>query len=113
MIRARNRTIFFAVVCCFNLMVGPPIHAQIANAVKIHPANEKIPPAKEETQLLPGLVVEKVEKNPTAEDTGLRDGDVLLGWSRANYEGDFDSPSNAWRVNCEQRPRGIVTLRGT
>jgi CHAT domain-containing protein/Flp pilus assembly protein TadD len=96
-------------------MIGLPIHAQSAlAAAKARPPKEKTPLAKEvEPQLLPGVVVEKVEKNSEAEKAGLHEGDVLLSWSRGDEQGKIESPFDVAWLDIEQRPRGTVTLYGT
>jgi tetratricopeptide (TPR) repeat protein len=95
-------------------MIGLPIHAQSALAAKPRPPKEKTPSAKEaEPQLLPGVVVEKVEKNSEAEKAGLREGDVLLSWSRGDQQGKIESPFDVSWLDTEQRPMGTVIFYGS
>ncbi|HTC96052.1 MAG TPA: CHAT domain-containing tetratricopeptide repeat protein [Terriglobales bacterium] len=63
-------------------------------------------------QLQPGIVVEKVEKYSNGEKAGLREGDLLLNWSRGDAQGTFQSPFDFEMVRIEQLPRGTVTLEG-
>src|SRR5260221_5734334 len=63
-------------------------------------------------ELQPGVVVEKVEKNSEAERAGLREGDVVLQWTRADSKGAIDSPFVLTAIEIEQGPRGAVTLDG-
>lgn len=67
---------------------------------------------KVDQQLLPGVVVEKVEKNSEAEKADLREGDVLLSWSRDDVQGKIESPFDVSWLDIEQRPRGAVALHG-
>lgn len=59
-----------------------------------------------------GTVVDEVTKNSAAEKAGLREGDVLLTWSRGDAAGQIDSPFDVSLVAIEQAPRGIVSLKG-
>jgi len=59
-------------------MLGTPMDGQALRASRVSSAR------KVEPQLLPGVVVEKIEKNSEAEKAGLREGDVLLSWIRGD-----------------------------
>lgn len=60
----------------------------------------------------PGLVVETVDRGREAERSGLREGDVLLSWSRGNTNGKFESPFDLDPVEAGQAPLGAVTFEG-
>lgn len=60
----------------------------------------------------PGIVVEWVAKDSAAEKAGLKEGDILLRWSRGENKGIFESPFDLSEVNIEERPRGNVTIDG-
>jgi CHAT domain-containing protein len=60
----------------------------------------------------PGLVVETVDRGREAERAGLREGDVLLNWSRGDTHGKFESPFNLDPVEAAEAPLGPVTLEG-
>lgn len=62
--------------------------------------------------LNPGLVVESVLRHGEAEKAGLREGDLLLSWSRDDQKGEFDSPFDVMATETEQAPRGVVKLDG-
>jgi CHAT domain-containing protein/tetratricopeptide (TPR) repeat protein len=83
-----------------------PVQGQVARVIKA-------PSAKEvNQQVLPGVVVEKVGKESGGEKAGLREGDVLLSWSRDDVQGKIESPFDFSYVAVEQQPRGIVTIEG-
>jgi CHAT domain-containing protein/Tfp pilus assembly protein PilF len=88
-------------------MLGTSMHGQALHSSSVSSAR------KVEPQLLPGVVVEKVGKNTEAEKAGLREGDVLLSWSRAAAHGVIDTPADLVWVQIEQSPRGTVELQGT
>jgi hypothetical protein len=112
LIRSRCLQIFFA-IGCLNLAYGLPIHAQSVGTDKNHPPKANTASTKEaDVQLLPGVVVEKVEKNSEVEKAGLREGDVLLSWSRGDQQGKIESPYDISWLDIEQRPRGTVTVQG-
>jgi len=58
-----------------------------------------------------GLVVEQVSKNTQAQKAGVRPGDILLNWKRADAKGEFESPFDLAYIFLEQAPRGQVTIR--
>lgn len=60
----------------------------------------------------PGVVVEKVIPNSEAEKAGIRAGDILSNWSRADARGQIESPFDLAQIEIEQAPRGKVTLEG-
>jgi hypothetical protein len=59
-----------------------------------------------------GVVVQSVTINSEAEKAGLRPGDILLGWRRADSKGSIDSPFDLPYVRFEQASRGSVTVDG-
>src|SRR5687767_2135315 len=59
-----------------------------------------------------GVVVEAVAKGSEAERAELREGDVLVRWSRADAEGAVESPFDLAAIEVEQTPRGPVTFAG-
>jgi hypothetical protein len=63
-------------------------------------------------ELRSGIVVEKVEKNFEGEKAGLKEGDVLLSWSRGEAKGEIVSPFDLMAIEVEQAPRGTVTIQG-
>jgi len=60
----------------------------------------------------PGIVVERIAKNSVGEKAGLKEGDILLRWSRGDSAGQTDSPLDLSEIEVEQSPRGSVTLTG-
>ena len=67
------------------------------------------------SHLQKGLVVEQVSKNTQAQRAGMRPGDILLSWRRADEHGEFESPFDLAHVFLEQASRGPVivsALRG-
>ncbi len=64
-------------------------------------------------QLKPGIVVEKIAADSAAERAGLKEGDVLLKWSRGDVKGEFESPFDLSDMEIEQAPGGTVTLEGS
>ncbi|HTC91963.1 MAG TPA: CHAT domain-containing protein [Terriglobales bacterium] len=63
-------------------------------------------------ELKSGIIVEKVEKNFEGEKAGLKEGDVLLSWSRGEAKGELVSPFDLMAIEVEQAPRGTVTIQG-
>lgn len=59
-----------------------------------------------------GVIVEAVKDNFEAEKAGLRPGDVILHWVRADAQGDIDSPFDLFQLETEQKPRGPIVLGG-
>jgi CHAT domain-containing protein/Tfp pilus assembly protein PilF len=59
-----------------------------------------------------GIIVERVAKNSEGERAGLREGDVLLNWTRGDARGQIDSPFDLPDLEIEQAPKGTVTLQG-
>src|SRR5262252_8867602 len=57
----------------------------------------------------PGLVVESVATSLEAEKAGLKEGDVLLRWSRGDDKGEMESPFDVSLTELEQAQRGTVT----
>src|SRR6267142_152534 len=60
----------------------------------------------------PGVVVEKFFQGYEADQAGLREGDVLLTWSRGDTSGELESPFDFMRIDTEQGARGGVVLHG-
>jgi CHAT domain-containing protein len=60
----------------------------------------------------PGVVVEKLDQGSRAAKAGLREGDVLLSWSRGTATGTMTSPFAVRKLEIEQSPLGAVTLEG-
>jgi hypothetical protein len=56
-------------------------------------------------QLQPGIVVERVLKGSEAEKAGLREGDVLLGWTQGSASGSFIFPFD---LNTSRRNRDLA-----
>lgn len=67
----------------------------------------------ESALILPGIVVETVEKNSWREKDGMQVGDVLLGWSRGQSHGQINSPIDFSWLQMDQVPRGPVKVYGT
>src|SRR6476646_3714892 len=91
-----NRRIYFSAICCLAFALGLPMRGQprpVAKAI-LRETNDQ--------QILPGVVIEKVEKNSEAEKAGLREGDVLLRWSRGEARGQIESPYDLRRIEIEQ-----------
>jgi CHAT domain-containing protein/Tfp pilus assembly protein PilF len=63
-------------------------------------------------ELKPGLVVESVADSLEAEKAGLKEGDVLLRWSRGDARGEIESPFDVSLTEFEQAQRATVTLEG-
>jgi CHAT domain-containing protein/Tfp pilus assembly protein PilF len=63
-------------------------------------------------QLRRGVVVESVAKGSEGEKAGLKDGDLLVTWSRGDAKGEIESPFDLSNLEIEQEPRGNVTLEG-
>jgi CHAT domain-containing protein/tetratricopeptide (TPR) repeat protein len=60
----------------------------------------------------PGAVVEKISANSVAEKAGLKEGDVILSWTRGDVNGRIDSPFDIPLLEIEQAPLGSITLEG-
>src|SRR5215813_1776574 len=59
-----------------------------------------------------GVIVEAVTGHFEAEKARLQPGDVILHWTRADAQGDIDSPFDFVQLEVEQRPRGLIVLEG-
>jgi CHAT domain-containing protein/tetratricopeptide (TPR) repeat protein len=64
-------------------------------------------------QVKPGVVVERVEKDSPGERAGLKEGDLLLAWSRGEAGGKIESPFDVLEIAIEQEGRGKITLVGS
>jgi CHAT domain-containing protein/Tfp pilus assembly protein PilF len=105
LIHPHNWRTYFSAACLLVFAMGILGYGQAARGTNVASAKAAPP-------LLPGVVVEKVSKKSGAEKAGLREGDVLLGWSRGDEHGKIESPFDISWLDVEQRPRGIVTLQG-
>ena len=63
-------------------------------------------------KLQPGVVVEQVFPNAIGEKAGIKEGDVILRWSRGAIGGEIASPFGLDQIEMEQEPQGAVTLEG-
>lgn len=63
-------------------------------------------------QLQPGVVVETVVQGSEGEKAGLKEGDVLLQWTRGTATGTFTLPFDLNYLEVEQRSRGQVAISG-
>src|SRR5579862_7755563 len=59
-----------------------------------------------------GIVVETLAEHAEGEKAGLRDGDIIVGWSRGETKAAIRSAFDLIAVEIEQAPRGPVTLQG-
>ncbi len=75
-------------------------------------AQSSIQPSISPAQVQPGLVVERVSKGLSGDKAELREGDLLLGWSRDDSSGVFDAPVEMSNIEIEQRPLGKVAVTG-
>src|SRR5215831_12306704 len=95
-------------VCVVAFWLVPAMVAAQATCIK----NENQAPGIT-IQLNPGVVVEKVAKGSEGERAGLKEGDVVLSWSRGDLKGSVDSPFDLSPAEIEQAARGPVLLTGT
>jgi tetratricopeptide (TPR) repeat protein len=65
-----------------------------------------------EPMVLPGVVVDKVDKGSAAEQAGIKKGDVIWSWSRGGEGGKVDSPFDKSYVSLQQLFFGNVVMRG-
>lgn len=70
------------------------------------------PQPAETVEIGRGVVVEKVARNGEGEKAGVKEGDVLLSWSRGDNKGDIQSPFDLVDIEIEQAPLGSVELEG-
>ena len=95
-------------LCCLSL----PCSAQKTYAQEAQAQKPKPLAVDEKSTVEPGVVVKAVEAGRQGDKAGLKVGDVILGWSRGDASGKIESPFDFFQVVVEQRPRGIVQLRG-
>ena len=60
----------------------------------------------------PGVVVELVLPNYGADRAGLKPGDILLQWSRANKHGEIASPFDLSYIRFEEASRATIKIEG-
>jgi CHAT domain-containing protein/Tfp pilus assembly protein PilF len=95
-----------------------PVFAQTESSDQTKPhgqtttQSEDVASASISEELKPGIVVERVEKNSESEKAGLKQGDLLLSWSRGDVKGEIQSPFDLSDIEIEQAPRGNVILEG-
>jgi CHAT domain-containing protein/tetratricopeptide (TPR) repeat protein len=59
-----------------------------------------------------GVVVEGVAHQSEGDKAGLREGDILLAWSRGDSKDEIRSPFDLAQAEIEQAPLGRVTIEG-
>lgn len=59
-----------------------------------------------------GVVIERVTRYFVAEQAGIKEGDIILNWSRGDAKGEISSPFDLIEIEIEQAPRGKVLLGG-
>ena len=96
---------WFAVAVAF-LVALPSVMSQTDSAPK------KMESSGLARRLSPGAVVEKVAKHSEGEKAGLKEGDLILSWSRDDAQGTIDSPFDLAQLEMEQGPRGGVRMAG-
>jgi len=69
-------------------------------------------PSNSGINLQPGVVVEQVTHSRGGDKAGIKEGDVLLRWSRGEMSGAIASPFDLDEIEIEQEPRGAVTIEG-
>jgi hypothetical protein len=89
----------FSMICWVVLLTAAQAWAQPVST-PAHSTHE------EERQFFPGVVVEKVSKYTNAEAAGLKEGDILLSWSRAQSRSEIHTPFDLFLISDEQLPRG-------
>jgi CHAT domain-containing protein/tetratricopeptide (TPR) repeat protein len=65
-----------------------------------------------EDEIGAGVVVGKVAPYSEAEKAGIKEGDVLLSWSRGDSKGVIHSPFDVTGIFVEEAPLGLVKLEG-
>jgi CHAT domain-containing protein/Tfp pilus assembly protein PilF len=70
------------------------------------------PSASNDAGLRPGIVIDRVDKNFEGDKAGLREGDVLLRWSRGDAQGDMQSPFVLFQIEVSQKALGPVVVDG-
>jgi len=68
--------------------------------------------AESSSVLAKGIAVGAVKTGSASQEAGIQAGDVLLGWTRGDAEGEFESPFDLSWLEIEQAPRGTVTIHG-
>jgi CHAT domain-containing protein/tetratricopeptide (TPR) repeat protein len=69
-------------------------------------------PSAGQAQIPRGVVVQSVVQDSNAQRAGLREGDVLLLWTRGKAQGGISLPFDIRAIAIEQSPRGQVTIEG-
>src|SRR5216683_2965279 len=86
-------------------LVSPWAFAQ--GTAKATPKNQH-----HEKLVLPGVVVEKVDKGSAAEAAGIKKADVILSWSREQDREEFESPFDVELLSLHQQYFGDVSVKG-
>jgi tetratricopeptide (TPR) repeat protein len=100
----RRRGILWAIVMVSALACSS------VSAQRTPVANHK--KVEREPMVLPGVIVEKVDKGSAAEQAGIKKGDVILSWSRGDEGGKVDTPFVKSYVSLQQLYFGNVVMRG-
>src|SRR5581483_552901 len=113
-----HRSILACAILSLLILSAFPVFAQTASFDHTKPLDHTtvqsgdVATASIPEELKPGVVVEGVEKNSEGERAGLKEGDVLLSWSRGDIKGKVESPFDLSDIEIEQAPRGNVALEG-
>src|SRR5712692_10128132 len=59
-----------------------------------------------------GVVVERIASDSEAGKAGLKEGVIILRWSRGDAKGEIDSPFDPSELRVEQAPGGEVSCEG-
>ena len=97
LIRPRSWKYFLFAPCLLVFAMGIPAYGQAASfekklvSLNVSDFGEGTRPGGT-VQLLPGVVVEKIEKESDTDAAGLKEGDILLSWSRGKCRGEIHTP---------------------